>query len=114
MSAMSSWSGSGSKGFTKRPDTVCRYGPGAGGAWSMRIWCRFPVGSFVIGGTSDEGSAMLGRRTYTPEELDAATATLERQLAAYEQLPEGPARDAFEPLFFNNLALALDRFFVHR
>src|SRR4051794_10280491 len=35
MSAMSSWSGSGSNGFTKRPETVCRYGPGAGGAWSM-------------------------------------------------------------------------------
>src|SRR5689334_6252327 len=32
MSPASSCSGSGSNGFTQRPDTVCRYGPGAGGA----------------------------------------------------------------------------------
>src|SRR5690242_14284218 len=31
MSAGSSWAGSGSNGFTQRPETVCRYGPGAGG-----------------------------------------------------------------------------------
>src|SRR3954469_23504891 len=31
MSAGSSWLASGSNGFTHRPDTVCRYGPGAGG-----------------------------------------------------------------------------------
>src|SRR3954452_12633784 len=34
MSPASSWSGSGSNGFTQRPETVWRYGPGAGGAWS--------------------------------------------------------------------------------
>src|SRR3954469_9586185 len=31
MSAGSSWLASGSNGFTHRPETVCRYGPGAGG-----------------------------------------------------------------------------------
>src|SRR3954465_8522033 len=64
--------------------------------------------------TTNRRNAMLGRKTFSPEELDAATTTLERQLAAYDQLPEGPAREAFAPLVFIDRALALDRFFVHR
>jgi hypothetical protein len=68
---------------------------------------------------------MLGRKTYTQEEFDQATAAVDRQLAAYKKLvkaidgaPPEPkvkaALEAFEPLFFNNMTLALDRFFVHR
>ena len=67
---------------------------------------------------------MLGRRTYTQEELDNATAAIDRQLAAYTNLAKAveatsdpkakAALDAFEPLFFNNMTLVLDRLFVHR
>jgi hypothetical protein len=32
MSPASSYVGSGSNGFTHRPETVCKYGPGCGGA----------------------------------------------------------------------------------
>lgn len=68
---------------------------------------------------------MLGRKTYTQEELGNARAAVDRQLAAYRGLVEaldGAASDlqarsaleAFEPLFFNNMTLVLDRYFVHR
>jgi hypothetical protein len=68
---------------------------------------------------------MLGRKEYTQEELDQATAAVDKQLAAYKKLVkviDGATSDAkvtaaratFEPLFFNNLIVALDRFFVHR
>jgi hypothetical protein len=66
---------------------------------------------------------MLGRKTYTPEELDNATTAIDRQLAAYKKLvkvidtsdPKVAAALAdFEPLVFNNQTLALDRPFVHR
>jgi hypothetical protein len=68
---------------------------------------------------------MLGRKNYTPQELDQAKKAIAQQLAAYKKLVKvidgatsdpkvTAARDAFEPPFFNNLTLALDRFFVHR
>jgi hypothetical protein len=68
---------------------------------------------------------MLGRKTYTQEEFDNAETAIARQLAAYKKLVEavggaepGPkvaaALEDFEPLFFDNLTLALDRRFVHR
>jgi hypothetical protein len=68
---------------------------------------------------------MLGRKDYTPEELDAATTAVGETLAAYRTLVDavGRATDdpevtaalgAFEPHLFNELALALDRRFVHR
>lgn len=68
---------------------------------------------------------MLGRSTYTREEFDQSKAAISAQLAAYKALVKtangktadkkvGAALDAFEPMFFNNLTLALDRFFVHR
>jgi hypothetical protein len=68
---------------------------------------------------------MLGRKTYTQQEFDGARAAIDEQLAAYAQLVEaigGPspdsaasmALDAFEPLFFKNMTLVLDRYFVHR
>jgi hypothetical protein len=67
---------------------------------------------------------MLGRKDYTQEELDNARTAMRRQLAAYKKLAKAidatedleakAALEAFEPLFFNNMALALDRLFVHR
>jgi len=68
---------------------------------------------------------MLGRKTYTQEELDHARAEIGAQLAAYHRLfdaldgatadPEVAAALAeLEPLLFNNMTLVLDRYFVHR
>jgi hypothetical protein len=67
---------------------------------------------------------MLGRKDYTREEFEHARESIGQQLAAYQQLAEAVAQDAderakaalarFEPLFINNLTLALDRYFVHR
>ena len=68
---------------------------------------------------------MLGRKNYKQQELDQCKETIQKQLAAYKRLVkaiDGNAADkktasalrTFEPLFFNNLTLALDRYFVHR
>ena len=67
---------------------------------------------------------MLGRRDYRPEELASAKKTVKQQLAAYRKLAKAiestsdpqaaAALEALEPLLFNNMALALDRYFVHR
>ena len=65
---------------------------------------------------------MLGRNTYTKEEVTHAKSAIVAQLEAYKALLKGvggaaadkKAVAAFEPLFFNNLLLALDRPFVHR
>ena len=68
---------------------------------------------------------MFGRKNYTPEELDHAKTAVAQQLAAYKKLVKAiegaetdrkvrEALDAFEPLFFNNMTLVPDRYFVHR
>jgi hypothetical protein len=68
---------------------------------------------------------MLGRKSYTKQEFDHAKAAIDQQLAAYKKLVKtvatstadkkvNAAFDAFETLFFNNMVLALDRYFVHR
>jgi hypothetical protein len=67
---------------------------------------------------------MLGRKTYEPEELAHAKKAMDSQLKAYKKLAKAvgasgdpdaqSALKAFEPLFTGNLALALDRRFVHR
>ncbi len=65
---------------------------------------------------------MLGRNTYTKDEVDHAKTVIRAQLAAYKKLRKAAIADkkvdatfsAFDPLFFNNLTLALDRPFVHR
>ena len=68
---------------------------------------------------------MLGRSTYTREELDQGKAAISAQLAAYKALVKAAngktadkkvstALGTFESMFFNNLTIALDRFFVHR
>jgi hypothetical protein len=67
---------------------------------------------------------VLGRKDYTQEEVDHAEAAIAEQVAAYQKLANavGATKDkraeaalaAFEPLFFNNMVLVLDRPFVHR
>src|SRR5215216_5521579 len=67
---------------------------------------------------------MLGRKNYTQEEFDHAKTAIDEQLAAYGKLAKAidatadakvtSALEAFEPLFFNNMTLVLDRYFVHR
>ncbi len=66
---------------------------------------------------------MLGRKNYTREELDHARDAVAQELEAYRTLAQavadgnGGGADAlarFEPLFFNSMALVLDRYFVHR
>src|SRR5437016_2809995 len=62
---------------------------------------------------------------YTQEELDHAKTAINQKLAAYKKLVRavnGATSDpkvtspleAFEPLFFNNMTLVLDRYFIHR
>src|SRR4051812_46232088 len=66
---------------------------------------------------------MLGRKTCTREELENARTVMDAQLAAWRALAEATdgsdpkaaaALEAVEPLLFNNMALVLDRYFVHR
>ena len=66
---------------------------------------------------------MLCVNTYTKDYVNSCRSKIEAQLAACRVLA-GEAREkagdssasaaTFEPLFFNNLVLVLDRFFVHR
>ncbi len=68
---------------------------------------------------------MLGRKNYTQDEIDQGKAALDQQLAAYKKLVKAAASattdkkvnsafESFEALFFNNMTLVLDRYFVHR
>ncbi|RZL76216.1 MAG: hypothetical protein EOP32_29675 [Rhodococcus sp. (in: high G+C Gram-positive bacteria)] len=68
---------------------------------------------------------MLGRKNYTQEEVDHAEQSVAQQIAAYTALTDAiagevtgkevfAASEDFEPLFFNNMVLVLDRYFVHR
>ncbi|MBV9413219.1 MAG: hypothetical protein JO148_16630 [Acidimicrobiia bacterium] len=67
---------------------------------------------------------MLGRKDYAKEEIANAKTSIDRQMAAYKKTvkavdaasdPKAKAALAtFEPLFCNNMILALDRPFVHR
>jgi len=67
---------------------------------------------------------MLSVNKYTREYIAGCRAKMEAQLAAYETLiaasgkggavGSASAIDAFEPLFFNNMVVVLDSYFVHR
>jgi hypothetical protein len=67
---------------------------------------------------------MLGRKDYTKSELDHAKAAVAEELRTYSALDRAvratkdakavAALEAFEPVLFNSLVLALDRSFVHR
>ena len=67
---------------------------------------------------------MPGRKDYTRAELDRARAAINSQLTAYRDLVSAVAATkderassalaAFDPLFFDNMTLVLDRYFVNR
>jgi hypothetical protein len=67
---------------------------------------------------------MLGRNSYTQQELDHGRSAIDQQLAAHRKLVKAIASETdptlqsaledFDGQFFNNLTLALDRYFVHR
>jgi hypothetical protein len=69
---------------------------------------------------------MLSMNTYPQDYIDDCRSRMETQLASYKSLaiaarekaanksPFKSALDSFEPIFFSNLVLVLDTFFVHR
>jgi hypothetical protein len=67
---------------------------------------------------------VLGRKNYAQEELDHGQAAVDQQLGAYRRLADAiaatddekakAALEAFETVYFNNTAIVLDRYFVHR
>ena len=67
---------------------------------------------------------MLGRKNYPQEEFDHGKVAIKKQFAAYKKLvgeiasgtPEKKLQSAlkdFEGMFFNNMTLVLDRYYVH-
>ena len=62
---------------------------------------------------------MLGRKDYTQQEFDTANTAVADQISCYSKLAKlagktSPTLDEFEILYFNNMVLVLDRYFVHR
>ncbi len=67
---------------------------------------------------------MLAVKTYAQDYVDECRSRMEAQLAAYKSLVSSAGKDkasttrsaveSFAPLFFNNLILVLDNYFVHR
>ena len=65
---------------------------------------------------------MLGRNSYTTDELANGKANIAAQITAYKKLAkEATAHDAvskalstFDPQYFNNMVFVLDRLYVHR
>jgi hypothetical protein len=68
---------------------------------------------------------MLGRKDYTQAEYDQARAVVAEQIASFKELAglvgngggdtkASSALDEFEAVYFNNMAIVLDRYFVHR
>lgn len=61
---------------------------------------------------------MLAVTSYPRDYVDGCRAAMDAQLAAYAAVAEAAgsadAVNAFEPLCFNNMVLALDQWFLHR
>ena len=57
---------------------------------------------------------MLAVNSYKPGYIATCIDAIEAQLKAYRALPKGKERDAFQPIFFRHLVLALDHYFIHR
>jgi hypothetical protein len=71
------------------------------------------------------GMRMLGRKNFTREEIDHGRAAIYEQLAVYKKLAGAIASEKtdrklqstledFEGVFFNNLTLVLNHYYVHR
>jgi hypothetical protein len=53
--------------------------------------------------------------SYPREYVEAARAAIEARVAAYRKVAgDGPAFEEFEPVFFNDLVVVLENYFVHR
>jgi hypothetical protein len=57
---------------------------------------------------------MLAKNSYPQAYVDDCRSRMEALLTAYKALKLTSAASSFEPLFFNNLVVVLDRLFVHR
>jgi hypothetical protein len=59
---------------------------------------------------------MLSVSQYPQAYVDGCRAQVDAQVSAYADLvaAAGPALDAFEPVFFNNMVIVLDHYFCHR
>lgn len=61
---------------------------------------------------------MLSMTKYPKQYIDACRARAAAQVASYRKLAKaakgGAALAAFEPVFYNNMVLILDAYFVHR
>jgi len=61
---------------------------------------------------------MLSKNNYSQNYINACRAKVEQQIIAYDNLigmiSKNPALEAFEPVFFNNMVLALENYFMHR
>jgi hypothetical protein len=61
---------------------------------------------------------MLSMTTYPKDYIDGCQTKVDAHVAAYERLraaaDDDTAADAFEPVFFNNMVVVLDAYFVHR
>ncbi|HZN12780.1 MAG TPA: hypothetical protein VFB78_00805 [Acidimicrobiales bacterium] len=59
---------------------------------------------------------MLGRKDYTKDEIATGKKAVADQLAAFKKLRKaaGATADAAETVYFNNMVLVLDRYYVHR
>lgn len=57
---------------------------------------------------------MLSVSKYPKAYIDDCRGQVDRQMAAFRKLKRGGELDAFEPLFFRHMVLALDHYFNHR
>ena len=68
---------------------------------------------------------MLGRKDYTQAEYDQARTAVAQQIAGFKKIAGLVSKagsdkkasstfDEFEAVYFNNMAIVLDRYFVHR
>ena len=88
--------------------------------------CPLPAPPFVLEATThnaEGGHTMLCMTTYDRSYVDDCRSKIASQVSAYRALASTArgsgadgttALEAFEPVFFNNLVLALDNYFVHR
>ena len=61
---------------------------------------------------------MLSMSKYSQQYIDECRVTLDAQVSAYRELvavvTDRGAADRFEPVFFNNMVIVLENYFVHR